>query len=352
MNLVEFAQASLVALTNRFLAGGDPAEIAWFEEQSGLAVTRPIPDRVLLRFYCADGKAPLYPDWVTDARARGARRLRLLTLGDFGQRMQKPEGGPPIADRQLAAFANTHETVLGLEFPDRLVGVRLGMSYPPPTDLTHADVLRFIDESPEKAHFREAMLWQDEHNLHLTDGKDWDALVAAVGPRDETDFVEAFSMCVSNVAVSRPTSQRWWTLREERRTTLSPELRALEFAAVPKVDAAVADRAAAAADLERALNGALKYARDKALEPWDAAFAGALVALHEGPKPPLGGLDAVFDRLYRKESARLLTAVSRADVFGGMGSWNDLGLDDDPEYVRVSEALFAALRPAVLAACA
>jgi hypothetical protein len=352
MNLVEFAQASLVALTNRLLSGGDPSEIAWFEELSGFAVTRPKSDRVLLRFYCADGKAPLYPDWVKDAKARGATRLRLLTLGDFGQRMQKPEGGPPIADRQLAAFANTHETVLGLEFPGRVVGVRLGMSYPPPTDLTHEDVLRFIDDSPEKAHFREAMLWQDEHNLHFTDGKDWDAFIAAVGPGEETDFVEAFSTCVSNVAVSQPTGEKWWKLREEHRTKLAPELRALEFAAVTKLTATPVDRAAARGALEKALDDALAYARLKKLEPWDAAFAAALTALKEGPKPPLGGLDAVFDRLYPVESARLLTAVSRADVFGGMGSWNDLGLDDDAEYVRVSEALFSALRPALLAACA
>ncbi len=352
MNLVEFAQASLVALTSRLLAGGDPSEIAWYEETSGFAVTRAAPDRVLLRFYRADGQTALYTDWVRTAREMGARRLRLTTLGDFGRHLQKPAGGPPIADRQLAGFANMHETVLALELPDRALGVRLGMWYPPPTDLTRADVLRFMDESPEKAFFREALLWQDEHNLHFTAGKDWDEFIASIGPDREARFVKTFTLCVSNIAVSKPTFANWWKLYDMHRSKLSAELHAEEFDSVPKIDAPPADLAAARAALERALADVRAYARGKNLKPWDDTFDAALAVLRDGAKPPLGRLDAVFDRLFAREPARLLSAVSLADVFGAMGSWNDLGLDADPDYVRVSESLFAALRPALLAACA
>jgi hypothetical protein len=46
---------------------------------------------------------------------------------------------------------------------------------------------------------------------------------------------------------------------------------------------------------------------------------------------------------------RLLDACQTAWVFGGMGSWNDLGFDgsDRAEYDRVSERLFAALNEAI-----
>ncbi len=48
----------------------------------------------------------------------------------------------------------------------------------------------------------------------------------------------------------------------------------------------------------------------------------------------------------------MLAACQKAWVFGGMGSWNDMGFDgeDQKDYVRLSEALFQALNAAIVAA--
>jgi hypothetical protein len=352
MKLVDFFQVSLVALTNRLLAGGDPAEIGWFEAHAGgIAVASAPSGRPVLRFY-APGKEPrLYPQWLADLRARQARRLSLLSLSDFSRKPGRPADGPPISERQLAGFNNSHETVLGLELPDEVLGIRLGIAYPPPTDLTHKDVLAFIAQSPEREHFRKAMLWEDENNLHFTDGRDWEAFLARVTPEREEGFVSAFGRSISNVAVSAATAKRWRKLEDARATKIPPELKAVEFASAA-APAAAGDPAAARDALDRALADCAAYARGKSLQPWAGIFAGALAALREGPKPPLETTDEVFARFYPSDRAHLLCAAARADVFGAMGSWNDLGLESDPEYERVSNALFRAIDPALRAACA
>jgi hypothetical protein len=351
VKLVDFAQASLIGLGNRSLRALNPAEIEWYEKHAGYGVTAVKDGFITLRFYGTDWKGRFFPEWIEDAAGRGARRLRLLTLEDFGESMRLPKGGPTVAARQLAGFANAHETVLGLDFADETVGIRLAMAYPAPTTLTHRDVIDFIAASPESAHFRTAMLWQDEHNLQITDGKDWGRLISSMTPSRDPEFVEAFSSSVSNVAVSAATAARWRALYKERATKLPPELRAIEFKSVPLRPAVRHDKAAAGLGLAAALTACGDYARTKSLDSWSALFDEALGYLNDGAKPARAGSDEVFARLFPRESARLLLAVSRGDVFGAMGSWNDLGLDDDPEYARVSENLFAALKEALAAAC-
>lgn len=350
MKLVDFAQTALIALTNRLLHGEGAEDLAWFEATAGFSLSRERSDRVTLRFYAPEEDAILYPEWLKSRRAQGARRLRLLQLADFHRELERPEGGAEINDRQLAGFANTHETVLGLELPDRVVGLRLGMWHPPPTDLTRENVLRFMEESPEHDYFRAALLWQDEHNLHFTDGKNWDAFLAAVTPEGEEDFVSAFSTSVSNVAVSEATAARWRELRRAHETRRPGELRAVEFASVASLPFTVPDFGVARAALDRALSDCAAFAAARALASWGKVFADALAALRDAPPSP-SELDAVFARLYSPDAARLLSAASRADVFGAMGSWNDLGLDSDPDYIRVSEELFVALAAALPAAC-
>ena len=50
------------------------------------------------------------------------------------------------------------------------------------------------------------------------------------------------------------------------------------------------------------------------------------------------------------EAKQLLGAVLAAWVFGGMGSWNDLGLfdgNDQQEYTELSDELFVLLNQAI-----
>ncbi|HEB65292.1 MAG TPA: hypothetical protein ENJ02_07105 [Chloroflexi bacterium] len=54
------------------------------------------------------------------------------------------------------------------------------------------------------------------------------------------------------------------------------------------------------------------------------------------------------------EARQLLAAAAQAYVFGGMSSWNDLALPNDPEiikeYEEISTELYEAIQFAILAA--
>jgi hypothetical protein len=62
--------------------------------------------------------------------------------------------------------------------------------------------------------------------------------------------------------------------------------------------------------------------------------------------------DLAPDGLLPLEAAQLLAAANAAWVFGGMGSWNDLGFDgaDQTRYESLSDALFTQLNTAIYAA--
>jgi hypothetical protein len=93
--------------------------------------------------------------------------------------------------------------------------------------------------------------------------------------------------------------------------------------------------------LRSALLAALNYACKNDLQPFTAQFQTA-VDLLDKPSP----LDASgYFRSYKYhdlslEACQVLAALGPAWVFGGMGSWNDLGRDGDDEYVSISRALY------------
>jgi len=62
--------------------------------------------------------------------------------------------------------------------------------------------------------------------------------------------------------------------------------------------------------------------------------------------------DLVPNGLPPYEATMLLDACQKAYVFGGMGSWNDMGFqgEDQKAYERVSDRLFAAVNSAIEAA--
>ncbi|HEX2143770.1 MAG TPA: hypothetical protein VHG10_04585 [Glycomyces sp.] len=82
-------------------------------------------------------------------------------------------------------------------------------------------------------------------------------------------------------------------------------------------------------------------------------FAEAAASLNAGKSGMPDGHETMFPADVLSPAAlRLLAACDRASVFGGMGSWNDLGFPDPAEaeeYKAVSEALYAAVNTAYLA---
>jgi len=108
---------------------------------------------------------------------------------------------------------------------------------------------------------------------------------------------------------------------------------------------------AAAHRLRAALDAAASLAAGRPyFGNWERVFRDALALLDsESPSVPYHP-DLLPPERYGIESWRLLAAAGRAWVFGGMGSWTDVAMDDEPSYEPVTTELFDAVLDAVLAA--
>jgi len=85
-----------------------------------------------------------------------------------------------------------------------------------------------------------------------------------------------------------------------------------------------------------------------------SVFLKALETLDDlNPEAGFYHPDLLPEQVYSLEERQLLFAACRAWVFGGMGSWNDMVLDDeelDQEYQHLSSALYSAINQAIIAA--
>jgi len=110
-------------------------------------------------------------------------------------------------------------------------------------------------------------------------------------------------------------------------------------------------------EIQRELTEALHEIRNFALEVKADSFADcfsrALEALHsEGSKRSGYHKDLAPEGVLSTRAVSCLDACQSAWVFGGMGSWNDLGLEGETQgrYEQVSDRLFKALNATIVAA--
>ncbi|MHA1908468.1 MAG: hypothetical protein ACW98Y_14300 [Candidatus Thorarchaeota archaeon] len=106
-------------------------------------------------------------------------------------------------------------------------------------------------------------------------------------------------------------------------------------------------------DSRKRLNRVLKQISDFAgkfeySKHWVSNFENARKALFDFE--PQEEDEYLPSGLYSKEARQLLETAFRSDVFGGMGSWNDLAFsgDDQEEYGSLSEDLYDAMSNALV----
>jgi len=110
-------------------------------------------------------------------------------------------------------------------------------------------------------------------------------------------------------------------------------------------------------EIERELTGSLEEIRNFALElkldPFTDCFVRALEALQsEGGKRSGYHKDLAPEGVLSTRAASCLDACQSAWVFGGMGSWNDLGFEGATQgrYQQASDRLYNELNAAIVAA--
>jgi hypothetical protein len=104
--------------------------------------------------------------------------------------------------------------------------------------------------------------------------------------------------------------------------------------------------------LQEALAETLEFADDHRIEGFATRFRKAIQCLSsDDPFAEAYHKDLSPEALLSLPAQRLLAACQVAWVFGGMGSWNDMGFDgaEQNRYDRVSEKLFALLNEGICA---
>lgn len=114
-----------------------------------------------------------------------------------------------------------------------------------------------------------------------------------------------------------------------------------------ELDADVMKLDDAVARFRKALVPIETYARDEKFDNFADIFNEAIAAIDSG-KPLIEGDDPMATYTgFSDRQAAIFEACSRAWVFGGMGSWNDLGGGE--RYDRVSQALYDSLNDCIAA---
>lgn len=106
--------------------------------------------------------------------------------------------------------------------------------------------------------------------------------------------------------------------------------------------------------LASVLDALVAFCKAEELSNWETIFAGAKQVL-ESKKPSTNTYlkDMIVEGSYTEEALALMEAADRAYVFGGMGSWNDIGQlsseTQEKKYKELSEQLYSVLNRSILA---
>lgn len=103
----------------------------------------------------------------------------------------------------------------------------------------------------------------------------------------------------------------------------------------------------AIAELQSALVEIEAFARAEKADNFAECFARGSALLASGEPEAMDWLDRVMRHAgFDRRQASVLQAINHAWVFGGMGSWNDLGLGGEP-YDGLSDRLYNALNDCI-----
>ena len=166
-------------------------------------------------------------------------------------------------------------------------------------------------------------------------------------------FVGGGGVWTLNIRFMDGHCERWmakWAVGDQKR----PDRRIwwVTYACVStgsEAPAAVVSEENARATLKTALTEIQAFSLRMKCDTFTQSFERGLKALAHEPNADVYHQDLWPAKLLPSEAEDLLIACQYAWVFGGMGSWNDMGFDgaDGKEYERVSEQLFRAVTAAI-----
>jgi hypothetical protein len=105
----------------------------------------------------------------------------------------------------------------------------------------------------------------------------------------------------------------------------------------------------ARAELAATLEAILEFAHAHSLRSWEKHFRRALLRLSLEPQPLEDLVELLLLNALPTPAIQLALCAAASDVFGGMGSWNDMSFEgpDGERYLALSDRLFASTRTAL-----
>jgi hypothetical protein len=338
----------VAAQANRFLANASPLDVADLESMTRLGLTQDRDDWAVLRFHpLEDGRGIRFDLWIDQLRAERAKAVGLVDRQELGLTGPRPGVMTGLPDALADAFNATSRLALAVH-ARKSIEVYFGRAiFPRPSLVGLRDLLDFIDGQAKRQAMKDALLWQNEHNLHFVEGSDWAAFIASIDDSRIDDLFMAWNHSLNNTAFSDDIREAWYTIESSKpNPRKAPTIDFRRFATVDQAPRGNLD--ARRRSLRDALDAARKFADARGASNWATHFGDCLGVL-KGPPAPGHPMTKVLATL-QPDAITLLVAALSADVFGGMGSWNDVPFHAEPEYRAVSDRLHAELLPAVIAA--
>jgi hypothetical protein len=237
------------------------------------------------------------------------------------------------------AFANVSFLQAGVLRSDELHLLAAQLIFPRPSLVTAKDLFDFIGKHAQRDGMRASLLAESH------EGDDWEAFAASITDDRFDAVIRAWLRALGKF--SEEVQAAWLKLEASKpnpRKTASFVYRTERSVPVPPKGDVAARRAA----LRAALEGARRVAETKLAVPWAQHFAGCLAMLDAKPNPahPMTKLLSIL----APEAISLLTTAMASDVFGGLGTWNDVPFAKDEDYRAASDALHAQLLPSIVTA--
>jgi hypothetical protein len=350
MRPIDLCTAALVTTGNRALSA--PSKTRWdaVEELLGLSLRAQSSFDSRVTFVDAGGERLSFQEWLENRPAPSAR----LGVSPF----PPPDAADPILEEILELSEEVRAAIYegGLGFLVYSDGQRVERFVPREIeplayDISGPQLLAFIQGRTHATALSEVLA--NELELPV------EQLAEHLEPRSPSDMqyiIERFMAVGAEIEHSASGDEgpeadqveQWNAFFSTSPSSAHPSF---EYLYVGTSDAAhlEQDLDAARASLASTLEGLQDFARSQRLHPWSKVFRRALLRLSLEPQP----LDDLVELLQLNglptPVIQLAVCASSADVFGGIGSWNDMAFEGESgeRYLQLSDQLLASVKAAL-----
>jgi hypothetical protein len=339
----------VVALSQAQLSGRAEGLRPAAEEALKLDLSGEHPEHAAVRFHPKEGGTKSMEPWLSERQKEGARTVRLIK----GELAPPPGGMPPGVTRAiLAGMQGNSPLILLVVFEKHCELWAPRFVTPPETDLKVNDLLKFLSRAEKSAAIREGVSQRLASIPRAQGENQWQAILRQLPDELPTLFTRAMTDTLAAEGASAADRAAWTELASSRKRDRPASF---EFHAVARAEGVPppVEIAEQSSRLKTELARIAQYAAAHNLAQWANHFR-ACAQLLDAPATDAAPADPLLKLFaqcgFAQDSLRLLETAMRGWVFGGRGSWNDVGLGADEEYQKLSIALLDEVHAAIVAA--